>query len=142
MSRKLASRIFPLVWLVIFSGCSGEKPKIYIADVKAVETKLFFPAISFFMTIHNRGTGKDVLVSARIKEFPSAKVELHDVVDDRMAKIDKIEILNGKAVHLKPGSLHFMAFKVKKPTDELTLVLRFKESGDLEVKASLPPKPS
>jgi copper(I)-binding protein len=137
MKRGLASVVASGVVLYSLAGCSSGKPEVSVEEVRATETKMILPAISFFMTIHNRGTSGDVLLSARLKDFPSAKVELHDVVDGRMTRIDKIEIGEGQRIEFEPGGIHLMAFKVKNPTGPLTLVLKFKESGELEINAPL-----
>lgn len=136
MKKGLASVVAGLVFTSVL-GCSTGKPEITVEDVWATKTKMILPAISFFMSIHNRGTSGDFLLSARLKGFPSAKVELHDVVDGRMTRIDKIEIGEGERIQFKPGGIHLMAFKVKHPKAPLTLVLEFKESGEVELKAPL-----
>jgi len=92
-------------------------------------------AVSFFMTIENTGDGDDVLLSASVQEFPDKKVEFHDVVDGKMQKVERIQVPAGKTTVLKMGGMHLMAFDIKEPGSEMTLVLNFKKSGRVTVKA-------
>jgi hypothetical protein len=122
------------ITLLFMAGCAGQ-PNIEIADAKATPSAMVVDAVSIFMLIDNDGKADDALVSARIEEYPDAKVELHDVIGGKMQKVEKIDIPAGKVTELKLGSYHIMGFDVKDPKGELTLVLNFEKSGQVTVKA-------
>jgi len=61
------------------------------------------------MTIRNAG-GRDKLIGVAAS-LPSTVIELHDVRENRMVRIDEIPVPARDAVELKPGSFHIMIFK-------------------------------
>jgi copper(I)-binding protein len=139
MNKKI---FFAALLLSISIGCvgTGVKPDISVSYPKVAHSKMMENAISIFMFIENKGDGDDYLVSARIKELPDKKVEIHDVVDGKMVAIEKIKIPAGSVVELKGGSYHIMGFGITEHVDEITLVLNFGKSGEIEVKAEVPEK--
>ncbi|MBU2560617.1 copper chaperone PCu(A)C [archaeon] len=139
MNKKIFA--FAMV-LAIFAGCTGTQaePDIKVSYPKVTHSAMTENAISAFMFIENKGSADDYLVSARIKELPDKRVEVHDVVDGKMVHIEKIKIPAGAVVELKMGSYHVMGFDITEHVDEITLVLNFGKSGEIEVVATVPEK--
>lgn len=92
-----------------------------------------------FMTITNKGTTADRLVSARSNA--SDKVEIHEVQMDgsvmRMRELAKgLEIAPGATVMLKPGGYHIMFMELKAPIAKdakVPLTLVFEKAGSVDV---------
>ena len=92
-----------------------------------------------FMTITNKGTAADRLVSAR--SSASDKVEIHEMRMDgnvmRMRELEKgLEIPPGASVMLKPGSYHIMFMELKSPIAKdakVPLTLVFEKAGSIDV---------
>lgn len=116
-------------------GATPRSPQISIEGQEANLSPAMLGIGSVFMKIVNSGNGSDNLVLAKVS-VPNAVVELHDVKDGKMAKIEKIFIPSGSAVELKPGGLHIMIFKLPKDIQEgqeFTLHLVFEKSGEKTV---------
>jgi len=119
---------------VVAAGCTSPPPQITIEDPYAELSPLFIGSGSFYMTIRNTG-GRDKLVGITAS-LPKTVIEIHDVRDNRMVRIEEIPVPAQDAVELKPGSLHMMIFnmpKTIKEGSELLLTLRFKRSGERTV---------
>ncbi len=91
-----------------------------------------------FMTITNRGTSTDRLMSADAEV--SERVELHTHLMDqgvmRMRQVDSIELKPGEVTELKPGGLHVMFIGLKAPFkagQQVPVTLRFERGGNLEI---------
>jgi copper(I)-binding protein len=140
----MCKKTFAVLMLIISAGCLGifGQPDIKVSYPKVVHSPMVENALSIFMFIENKGDGDDYLVSARINECPNSRVELHDVVNSKMVTVEKIKIPAGEVVELKGGSYHIMGFDITEPVDEVTIVLTFKKSGDIEVTASVPQEES
>jgi copper(I)-binding protein len=96
-----------------------------------------------FMTITNKGTTADRLVSARSNA--SDKVEIHEMQMDgsvmRMRELAKgLEIPPGATVMLKPGSYHIMFMELKAPLAKDTKVpvtLVFEKAGSIDLQLNV-----
>ena len=96
-----------------------------------------------FLTITNKGTTPDRLVSAR--SSASDKVEVHEVKMDgnvmRMRELEKgLEIPAGATVMLKPGGYHIMFVGLKAPFAKDTKVpvtLVFEKAGSVDVELAV-----
>lgn len=95
-----------------------------------------------FMTIANRGSAPDKLLSASSPAAP--KLELHTHVRDgdvmRMREVPSIEIPAGRTVTLQPGGLHVMFFGLTQPLAQGTTVpvtLRFERAGEVVVSLAI-----
>ncbi len=96
-----------------------------------------------FMTITNKGTTADRLVSARSNA--SDKVEIHEMQMDgsvmRMRELAKgLEIPPGATVMLKPGSYHIMFMELKAPLAKdakVPVTLVFEKAGSLDVQLNV-----
>ena len=92
-----------------------------------------------FMTITNKGTVADRLVSARSNA--SDKVEVHEMQMDgnvmRMRELAKgLEIPPGATVMLKPGSYHIMFMELKAPLakdPKVPVTLVFEKDGSIDL---------
>ena len=96
-----------------------------------------------FLTITNKGTTPDRLMSAR--STASDKVEVHEVRMEnnvmKMRELDKgLEIPAGATVMLKPGGYHIMFMGLKAPFAKDTKVpvtLVFEKAGSLDVELAV-----
>lgn len=110
-------------------------PRISIDGQAAVLSSMFLGSLSAFMKIHNTGTADDILMNARVN-IPGAVVELHNVRDGRMIRVERIQIPSGATTVLKPGGLHIMMFQLPKDVaegTEITLILKFEQSGEKQI---------
>ena len=98
-----------------------------------------------FLTITNKGTAADRLVSAT--SSVAAEVQLHTMSMDggvmRMRQMkDGVAIPAGKTVELKPGGLHVMFIGLKRPLavgDSVPVTLRFARQGNVHVRFKVRP---
>ncbi len=96
-----------------------------------------------FMTITNKGTTADRLVSAR--STVSEKVEIHEMQMDgsvmRMRELAKgLDIPPGATVMLKPGSYHIMFMELKTPLAKdakVPVTLVFEKAGSIDVQLNV-----
>lgn len=96
-----------------------------------------------FMTITNKGTTPDRLVSAR--STASEKVEIHEMQMDgsvmRMRELAKgLDIPPGATVMLKPGSYHIMFMELKAPLAKdakVPVTLVFEKAGSIDVQLNV-----
>lgn len=96
-----------------------------------------------FMTITNKGTMADRLVSAR--STVSEKVEVHEMQMDgsvmRMRELAKgLDIPPGATVVLKPGSYHIMFMELKAPLAKdakVPVTLVFEKAGSIDVQLNV-----
>jgi copper(I)-binding protein len=137
MPKKI---FFVVLVLLVFAGCTGifGTPDIRVSYPKAAHSAMVENTISIFMFIENKGGGDDYLVSARVVELPDKRVELHDVVDGKMTRIEKLKIPAGEVVELRGGSYHIMVFDVTETVSEVTVALNFEKSGAVEVEVKVP----
>lgn len=92
-----------------------------------------------FLTVTNKGTTPDRLISAR--STVSDKVEVHEMRMDgnvmKMRELEKgLEIPAGATVMLKPGGYHIMFMGLKAPFAKDTKVpvtLVFEKAGSLDI---------
>ncbi len=120
----------------------GETVKLGDLELSGSFTKAMPPAAKAgggFVTITNNGSESDRLVSAA--SDVANMVQLHemrmenDVMVMREMK-DGIEIPAGETVMLKPGGLHIMFMKVKKPFVEgevVKVTLTFEKAGTVDI---------
>jgi copper(I)-binding protein len=116
-------------------ACSPGEPSITIEEQKAVLSPIIVGAGSIFMKIVNAGSGNDTLLNAQT-DIGGTIVELHDMKEGRMIKVNKIPIHSKSTVPLRPAGLHLMIFKLPretKPGHEFTMTLIFKKSGEIRL---------
>ena len=116
------------------TGCSSPPPQITVESPYAELSPLFIGSGSFYMMIRNAG-GRDKLIGAAAS-LPRTVIELHDVRNNRMVRVQEIPLPARDTVELKPGSHHIMIFNMPKAIQkgsELTLTLRFQRSGERTV---------
>jgi periplasmic copper chaperone A len=122
------------VLVIAGTGCSSPPPQITIEGQYAELSTLFIGSGSLYMTIRNAG-GRDKLIGVSAP-LPRTVIELHDVRDNRMVRIEEIPVPARDTVELKPESLHIMIFNMPKTIQkgsELALTLRFERSGERTV---------
>ncbi len=123
-----------LVIHVAGAGCTSQPPQVTIEGQYANLSPMFIGAGSVFLKVRNSG-GRDALVGATVA-VTNVVVELHDVKDGRMVRVDKIVIPSRETTDLRPGSHHIMIFNMPRTVQEgseLTLTLRFERSGEKRV---------
>jgi copper(I)-binding protein len=99
---------------------------------------MLFGVASAFMLIENNGSGNDKLTGCSVKEFSDVKGEIHDVINGKMQNVEAIKIPADKTTALRKGSIHLMFYRFPdKLEDEMTLVLKFKKTGTIEVRVSM-----
>jgi copper(I)-binding protein len=113
------------------AGCSSPTPQITIEGAYGELSPVFIGAGSVYLKIRNAG-GRDTLVGASV-DIPRTVVELHDIRDNRMVRVGKMDVPSRETAELKPGSFHIMIFNMPKTIQkgsELALTLRFERSGE------------
>lgn len=134
--KKIAVVLSIVLISVVYISASAEAkdPMISIEALKLKQSMKH--GLSGFMLIINDGKGNDRLTGVSLKEYPSARGELHNFIGGKMVKIDEIWTPAGEITVLKRGSFHVMFFDLPEPVkDELTVLLVFEKSGRLDVKA-------
>lgn len=92
-----------------------------------------------FVTITNKGTGQDRLVSVSTPVAGRAEIHEMSMVDDVMKMqplADGLPVPAGETVELKPGGYHLMFMAVEQPFKEggmVPVVLTFEKAGDVEL---------
>lgn len=120
------------------AGCSSPPPQITLEDPYGELSPVFIGAGSLYLKIRNEG-GRDALIGATV-DLPQTVIELHDVRDNRMVRITKVDVPARKTVELRPGGLHLMVFNLPKAVQsgsELALKLKFDRSGERSVQVRL-----
>ncbi len=91
-----------------------------------------------YLTIANRGTAPDRLLSASTPAAP--RVELHTHINEngvmRMREVPGIEIPPGATVSLRPGGLHLMLMGLAEELRQgatVPVTLRFERAGEVRV---------
>jgi periplasmic copper chaperone A len=139
--QRLFAKVHLVLICTLFSagaGCAPGEPKIGIEAPSAELSPVFLGVASVFLTIRNDG-GRDALVGASVN-IPGALVELHDVKDRRMLKVERIPVRSRGSVELKPGSQHLMIYNLPRTLQEgaeIELMLRFERSGERRVPVRL-----
>jgi len=113
--RRRSAALAAVVVLLVFlaAGCRSQPPQISIDGQYAELSPVFFGVGSVFMTIRNSGGG-DAVTGITVN-VPGALVELHDVKDRRMVKVEKIAVPAHGNAELKPGGMHIMLMGLKHP---------------------------
>lgn len=139
--RAVLSFTFSILVVLIISSCtSGGNPEIVVTNVIVIPSGMMKGVASSFMRIINNGGGRDILTGCSIKEYPSARGELHDFKDGRMTRVEEVKIPAHETTELKRGGLHVMFFKIpEKPEGNVTLVMNFEKTGPMEVRAGIVP---
>ncbi len=127
-----------LLLALLAGGCTSQPPQISIDGQTAELSPVFFGVASVFMTIRNNGGGDAVTgISVNV---PGALVELHDIKDRRMVKVERIAVPAHGTTELKPGGLHAMIFNMPRTMregSEVVLTLKFQRSGEQKVPVRL-----
>lgn len=126
----------PLIaFMLLGAACSSGAPAITIEEQDAKLSPVIMGSASVFMKIVNSGSGDDTLVRAQTS-IPDSIIELHDFVEGKMAKTDRIPIPSKSTVQLRPASFHLMIYKMPKEVKEgheFIITLTFEKSGELRV---------
>jgi copper(I)-binding protein len=134
LRSSIIMRVTAVLVVMLVAGCTSQPPQIIIEGQYANLSPIFIGAGSIFFKIKNTG-GRDALVGAAVA-IPNAVIELHDVKDGRMVRVDKIVIPSRDTMDLRPGGHHIMIFNMPRTVQEgseLNLTLRFERSGEKQV---------
>ncbi len=134
LKRPLVPSLLVAVLFLLGMGGAPQEPQISIEGPSASLSGMFVGAGSVFMKISNTG-GREALIEAGVN-IEGAVVELHDVKDNRMFKVERIAIPARGTVELRPRSLHIMIFNMPKTVregSEIELTLTFERSGEKRV---------
>jgi copper(I)-binding protein len=94
---------------------------------------------AIFMKIKNLSNIDDSLIAAKT-DIKGVVIELHDVRNGQMIKIDKIPIPPKSTVELKKGGLHIMLYNLPielKEDQEFKITLIFEKAGEIVVPVKL-----
>ena len=133
-----------LLAALLLASCSKSgAPDIQIRDAWARETVTGQTATAAYLTVVNRGSGDDRLIS--VEATAPAKAMLH--ASERSGGISRMREMGaglalpaGTTVELKPGGSHVMITGIGAPLragEVMKLRLRFEKSGALEVDVSV-----
>lgn len=91
-----------------------------------------------YLTLRNEGSEPDVLTSVKTSVSGTAEVHEMTITDGiaRMRQVGEVEIPAGGEVVLKPGGLHVMLMKLKRPLKEgekFTMTFIFANVGPIDV---------
>ena len=142
----LARRLFFAAVCLLALPAGAQDYKIGSIEITTPWTRATPPSARTgggFMTITNKGTVADRLVSARSNA--SDKVEIHEMQMDgnvmRMRELGNgLEIPPGATVMLKPGSYHIMFMELKAPLAKdakVPLTLVFEKAGSIDVQLNV-----
>jgi copper(I)-binding protein len=133
-----ALRLAAAVLLSLGTAAHADAPSIKVADAYARAMPPGARTAGAYVTIENRGSEPDRLLSARSTR--AGAVELHRMSEEggvmRMRPVDGIPVGPGQTVKLAPGGLHLMLIDPKPPLKEgehIPLTLRFERAGDVGV---------
>jgi copper(I)-binding protein len=102
MKSVILSFMFSFFTVLIISSCTGGgKPEVEVMDITVVPSGMMKGVASSFMRIINNGSGNDVLTGCSIKEYLSARGELHDFIDGRMTRVESVKIPARETTELK-----------------------------------------
>lgn len=142
----LARRLFFAAVCLLALPAGAQDYKIGSIEITTPWTRATPPSARTgggFMTITNKGTVADRLVSARSNA--SDKVEIHEMQMDgnvmRMRELaNGLEIPPGATVTLKPGSYHIMFMELRAPLAKdakVPLTLVFEKAGSIDVQLNV-----
>lgn len=123
-----------------FAGTAADD--IQVTDPWAREVPPNMTTSAGFLTMKNSGSVEHRLVAA---ESPDAgMVELHTHINDngvmRMRPVKDMPIPAGGTTELKPGGLHLMLMKLKKPLkagEKMPITLVFEDGSKKEIQAEV-----
>ena len=126
--------------LLLLASCGRSgSPDIRISDAWARETVAGQSGTAAYVTVTNRGSGDDRLIS--VSASPPVTASLHetstaDGISSMRALDGGLDVPAGDAVALRPGGAHIMVSGLSAPLhqgDKLKLSLRFERSGEKSV---------
>jgi copper(I)-binding protein len=141
MRKTVSSVLFLACLFLAVAGCKERQPVIVIEASEAKLSPALIGVVSVFMKINNTGNADDALLGART-DIPGAVVELHNIEDGKMVKVEHIAIPADSQVLLRAARHHIMILGMPKGTREGTrfeLVLTFKRSGDRTISLEVTP---
>lgn len=123
--------------LVQAASAQGAKPSIEVTHAWARAMPKGARAGAAYITVVNKGTSDDRLLSASTPV--AAQAQLHTTITDngvmKMRPVSAIDVKPGATVTLKPGGLHMMLTGLKQPLSEgqsFLLTLTFAKAGKIE----------
>lgn len=130
--------LFSLIFLITLSTVTASGAEIIVEDVTGIFS-MRPDTGAIFMKIQNTSDNDDALIGATV-DIKDVRVELHDIKDGQMVKIEKIPVPAKTTVELKRGSFHIMLFNLPielRENEEFRLTLTFEKAGEITVPAKL-----
>lgn len=142
----MLKKVLPLILLafmavLIVTACSPSSPSISVEEAWVRPDPLWENAAGYFL-IKNNGGEPDYLLEVRV-EFADMSMVHETVMEGDVHKMhhrERVEIPAGGQVAFKPMSFHVMLMGLEEGLrlgDDVTLVLVFEKSGEIEVQAEL-----
>lgn len=138
---KLALSILLVLLATTHASADGQVGELEIERPWARATPTAARNGVAYMTIRNRGSEADQLVSVKTPVAESASV--HETVKHdgmmTMRPVARLVIDPGKSAVLEPGGLHIMLMGLHEPLERgqtFSLTLRFERAGAIEVELS------
>lgn len=138
MNKVNTAVMLSIVALMITSCNLSGSPQINIKEARLVPSRALIGVASAYLIINNIGNGTDKLTGCIMKDMPSVKCRLHDVIDGKMVQAEEIPIPAGETTSLKKGFQHLMLYGLpNKIGNQAVLILIFKNSGPLDIRADI-----
>lgn len=142
MSKKLHPMYLLVLAAVVFlAACGASGPSISVEEAWVRPDPLWENAAGYFL-ITNDGNESDYLIEVRL-EFADMSMVHETVMEGDVHKMlhrERVEVPAGGQVEFKPLSFHVMIMGLIEGLelgDDVTLVLVFEDSGEIEVQAEL-----
>jgi copper(I)-binding protein len=143
--RTLAAAAIALLWTSAAGAHDYKLGSLEIGHPWARATPPSAPAGGGYLTITNKGTESDRLVSA--KSPAAGAVQVHEMKMEgnvmRMREVDGgLAIPPGATVALAPGGLHLMMMGLKEPLkqgEKVPATLVFEKAGSIDVELVIMP---
>jgi len=140
MLRSIA--LAALLVLASVAGAAAQTPSIEADHVWARATPGGAKTAAIYMTLVNKGSADDRLVSV---STPIAGVaEVHATITDngvmRMRPVEALDVTPGTPAVLKPGGYHVMLMELKGPLvtgQSFAVSLTFEKAGRIDVTATV-----
>ncbi|HIE54237.1 MAG TPA: copper chaperone PCu(A)C [Chromatiaceae bacterium] len=140
--RNPITALFLALFLVAPTWAGSAADDIEVIDPWAREIPPNMTTSAGFLAMKNSGSREHKLVGA---ESPvTGMVELHTHINDqgvmRMRPVENMPIPAGGTTELKPGGLHLMLMRLKKPIkagDKLPITLIFEDGSRKEIEAEV-----
>ena len=131
-----------LTWFALPAFAGSAADEVEVLDPWAREVPPVMSSSAGFLSLKNTGSVEHKLVSASADGAGVA--ELHTHIHNngvmQMRPVEDIPVLPGETTELKPGGLHIMLMKLKKPLlagEQINITLTFEDGSSKQVQAEV-----